>query len=126
MKAGVYLLVLLVPLGLLTGLSSGMARAAQDPDGLPGALIDDAGVELVQANCSICHALALVTSQRGDRQFWLNTIRWMQKTQNLWPIPAMQEQQILDYLAKNYNESEWGRRPPLSPALLPPQAPTAP
>ncbi len=81
--------------------------------------IQAAGFELVQGHCTACHSALIVTSQRGDASFWLNTIRWMQKTQNLWAIPAQQEQQIVAYLAKHYAEQEWGRRPQLSPLLLP-------
>lgn len=75
--------------------------------------------QLVRAHCGACHSYRLVTANRGDRSYWLDTLRWMQRTQNLWPIPPEQEIKLLDYLATNYSESEWGRRPPLSPALLP-------
>ena len=78
--------------------------------------------QLVQAHCGACHSYRLVTANRGDRDYWLSTLRWMQRTQNLWPIPFEQEAKLLDYLAANYlshNETEWGRRPPLPPALLP-------
>jgi hypothetical protein len=61
----------------------------------------------------------LVTSQRGDRQFWEDTIRWMQRTQNLWQLPTAHEAEILAYLSTHYQESDWGRRPPLSPSLMP-------
>lgn len=82
-------------------------------------LIDAPGVNLVRGHCSACHSLSLVTSQRGDAEFWLDRIRWMQKKQNLWPIPADQETAIISYLAANYAETEWGRRPNLSPELRP-------
>ena len=77
------------------------------------------GDVFVRAHCGACHSLDLVTTQRGDREFWLKTIRWMQKTQNLWPLPPDQEKQILDYLAANYADEDRGRRPPLDPELLP-------
>jgi hypothetical protein len=93
-------------------LLTSVASAADD-------LKDDTGVVFVRAHCGACHSLALVTAQRGDRDFWLDTIRWMQRTQNLWPLPKDQEDAILDYLAKNYDETEWGRRPPLARSLLP-------
>jgi hypothetical protein len=80
-------------------------------------LIIAPGWQLVSAHCGACHSHQLVTSQRGDAEFWLNTIRWMQRTQNLWALPADQEPQIIAYLAEHYSESEWGRRPPLSPSL---------
>ena len=73
----------------------------------------------VRAHCAACHSLDLVTSQRGDRDFWLRTIRWMQKTQKLWPLPPDQEKLILDYLAANYSEDDRGRRPHLDVDLLP-------
>ena len=82
-------------------------------------LAEDTGDIYVRAHCGACHSLKLVTAQRGDREFWLKTIRWMQRTQNLWPLPEEQETLILDYLAKNYNETEWGRRPPLRQVLMP-------
>ena len=82
-------------------------------------LVEAAAKPLVIGHCSACHSINLVTSQRGDRAFWLKTIRWMQETQNLWPIPTEHENQILDYLAEHYSETEWGRRPPLEQELLP-------
>jgi len=103
------------------------------PHGIPGESppkpapkIDDAtglkmsaNWELARAHCGVCHSYRLVTANRGNREYWLDMLRWMQRTQNLWPIPPEQESQLLDYLADNYNETEWGRRPPLSPSLIP-------
>ena len=85
-------------------------------------LIVAPGWELVAAHCGGCHSHALVTAQRGDADFWLSTIRWMQKTQNLWQIPEPQETTLIDYLATHYNETEWGRRPPLPRSLMPADA----
>lgn len=90
--------------------------SAQSP---ANALIEAPGAELVQAHCSACHSLALITSQRGDKTFWLKTIRWMQATQNLWVLPADHEARIVAYLSKHYAETEWGRRPHLEPQLMP-------
>lgn len=84
-------------------------------------LAEGEGAMLVTGHCSACHSLQLVTAQRGDRTFWLNTIRWMQKTQKLWDIPADQEEVILSYLETHYNETQWGRRPPLPASLMPSQ-----
>lgn len=80
----------------------------------------DTGWELASAHCGACHSHRLVTAQRGDAEFWRRTIRWMQKTQNLWQIPEDQEQILIDYLARNYNETDWGRRPALAVSLRPP------
>jgi len=103
-----------------TALSLG-ASAEESPNSIDPAtgLIVAEHWELVRAHCGVCHSYRLVTANRGDRRYWLDTLRWMQRTQNLWPIPAEQEAKLLTYLAENYNETQWGRRPPLSPALLP-------
>ena len=93
------------------------ARAAER-DPVTG-LIVGPGWELVRAYCGACHSYRIVTSQRGDARFWSDTIRWMQRTQNLATLPADHERSIVDYLAGNYAESEWGRRPGLSKDLLP-------
>lgn len=82
-------------------------------------LLKAPGWELVRAHCGSCHSYKLVTSQRGDAAFWAKTIDWMQRTQNLWPIEATQRSQIETYLGAHYNETDWGRRPMLSPALMP-------
>ena len=97
--------------GSLLWLASGTTSAAD--------LIKDQGWQLVTAHCSGCHSLQLVTGNRGNRQMWLETIRWMQKSQNFWQLDAKTEGQILTYLAKNYPPAEAQRRPALPPALLP-------
>jgi len=83
-----------------------------------GLVIDDHW-ELVKAHCSACHSPKLVTQNRGNRQNWLDMIRWMQETQGLWAFDTPTETAILDYLEKNYAPSAVYRRAPLSPALLP-------
>ena len=60
----------------------------------------DTGFELVRANCTACHSSGLVIQNRMNRETWLDTIRWMQKTQGLWPL-GDNEKPILDYLAKH-------------------------
>ena len=101
---------------LLLAVRAPAADSATDPD--TGLLIAP-GWELVRANCGACHSFRLVTAQRGDEAFWTDAIRWMQRTQNLWQIPAEVETPLIAYLAANYNETDWGRRPPLSPSLMP-------
>ena len=82
-------------------------------------LIEAPGVNLVRAHCSSCHSERLVTQNRGTRDDWLRTIRWMQETQNLWAIPPDAEKAILDYLATHYPPGRAARRPPLHPSLMP-------
>ena len=78
------------------------------------------GWELVRTHCTACHSTRLITQQRGDAAQWLALIRWMQRTQNLWPIPAAEEAAIVTYLASSYPPAPRYRRRPLAAALLPP------
>ncbi len=82
-------------------------------------LIKAPGWELVRANCGGCHSHALVIQQRADRQTWLDMIRWMQASQNLWQFRPDTEAQILDYLAANYPPQPNRRRAPIPPSLMP-------
>ena len=109
-----YLWALLISLAVTPAVA-----AQQDPK--TGLALED-GWELVKAHCGACHSYRLVTSQRGDAAFWLETIRWMQDKHNLWQLPGSQERKIVDYLAGNYDDVDWGRRPPL-PAHLAPTLP---
>ncbi len=82
-------------------------------------LIKDTGWELVRAHCGGCHSHKIVTNQKADRQTWLDIIRWMQATQNLWQFDPATEAGILDYLAKNYPPQPNRRRAPIPPSLMP-------
>ncbi len=106
----------MIPMLLLTATGTPAAAAGKDP---ATGLIIAPGWELAAAHCGACHSHALVTAQRGDADFWRSTLRWMQRTQNLWQIPQPQETALIDYLASNYNETDWGRRPPLPVSLMP-------
>lgn len=74
--------------------------------------------QLVRAHCSACHSAKLVTQNRLSRDNWLATIRWMQKTQGLWPL-GEQEEPILDYLETYYSPVKVSRRAPIPKALMP-------
>ena len=78
------------------------------------------GWETVKANCTACHSAKFITGQRGDRNTWLEMIRWMQNTQGLWPLDHNTEETILSYLASQYPPSRLGRRANLPAAALPP------
>ncbi len=104
-------------------LSTAAAQAAEPEIDTDTGLVIAPGWEMAAAHCGGCHSHALVTAQRGDAEFWRATIRWMQRTQNLWQIPETQEQTLLAYLEANYNETDWGRRPPLPLSLMPRQRP---
>ncbi len=76
--------------------------------------------ELVRANCTPCHSAKLVTQQRGTAEQWLRMIRWMQASQNLWPLDDNTESRIIAYLADNYPPDAARRRAAIPPALMPP------
>jgi mono/diheme cytochrome c family protein len=92
--------------------------AAQEIDAATG-LVRAPGFEHVRANCGGCHSYRLVTQQRADRQTWLDIIRWMQATQNLWQFEPEVEEAILDYLTTNYPPRADRRRAPIPPWLMP-------
>lgn len=83
-------------------------------------LIESEGFVTVRANCTVCHSARLITQQRATRSGWLEMIRWMQATQNLWPLDPTTETTILDYLATHYAPSGSWRRAPLPPSQRPP------
>ena len=74
--------------------------------------------EIVRAHCTACHSGKLVTQNRMTRENWLTTIRWMQKSQGLWPL-GVQEPKILDYLESHYSPIAISRRPPIPTHLMP-------
>ena len=110
---------------LLLGCFMPMLASAAEIDPATG-LVRNPGWELVRVHCGGCHSHALVTSQRADRQTWLDMIRWMQATQNLWQFPPDTEAQILDYLASTYPPQPNRRRAPIPPSLMPGRKAPAP
>ena len=91
---------------------------AADIDTATG-LVVAPGWRQVRAHCGGCHSYKLVTAQRADRRTWLEIIRWMQASQNLWQFEPSTEAQIIDYLAASYPPLANRRRAPLPPRLMP-------
>lgn len=81
-------------------------------------LKEDPNLPYVVAHCTACHSSALITQNRMTREGWLQTIRWMQKKQGLWPL-GDHEVLVLDYLEKHYFPENSGRRKPIAPHLMP-------
>lgn len=75
--------------------------------------VDGNGLMTVVTHCTACHSAGLVTQNRMSREGWEQTIRWMQKTQNLWDL-GDNEVVILDYLTAHYAPQKKGRRPNLT------------
>ena len=49
-------------------------------------LVDAPGLRETVNNCTSCHSAKLVIQNRMSAERWHATIRWMQETQNLWPL----------------------------------------
>ena len=67
------------------------------------------GLMTVVTHCTACHSAQLIIQNRMNKERWNATIRWMQETQNLWPLGENQEV-IVNYLVKNYPVYSKGRR----------------
>jgi hypothetical protein len=107
----------LIALGLSTIALSIHAEEKTTYDPITGFVIGE-NYEIVRAHCTACHSAKLVTQNRMTRENWLETIRWMQKSQGLWPLGA-QEQTILDYLESHYSPIAVSRRSPIPSHLMP-------
>ena len=107
----------LILFGLCTIALSIQAVEKTTYDPITGFVIGE-NYEIVRAHCTACHSAKLVTQNRMTRDNWLETIRWMQKSQGLWPLGA-QEQKILDYLEIHYSPIAVSRRSPIPCHLMP-------
>ncbi len=76
-------------------------------------LIEAEGLMAVVNNCTNCHSSQLVIQNRMNKERWISTIRWMQRTQNLWEL-GDQEEVIVNYLVNNYPPPKKGRRQALT------------
>lgn len=76
-------------------------------------LKDAEGLMVVVNNCTNCHSADLVIQNRMNGEMWIETIRWMQETQNLWDL-GKNEDIIINYLVTNYPSINKGRRENLS------------
>ena len=89
--------------------------ADNDPDRIENGvhvrtgLVDAPGLQETVNNCTNCHSAKLVIQNRMSAERWHATIRWMQETQNLWPL-GEREEVIVNYLVTNYPPKEKGRR----------------
>lgn len=72
-------------------------------------LKDAEGLMTVVNNCTNCHSSKLIIQNRMSTENWNATIKWMQKTQNLWDLGKNQEV-IVNYLVTNYPVNAKGRR----------------
>ena len=86
-------------------------------------LIMAPGWQGVNQQCNACHSSQIVLQNRGNREFWRETLQWMIDTQGLWDLSDTWEP-TLQYLSTYYGEEEIDmatfRRKPISRALMPP------
>lgn len=91
----------------------------EDPDRIENGihvrtgLVDAPGLQATVNNCTSCHSAKLVMQNRMSAERWHATIRWMQETQNLWPL-GEKEDIIVNYLVTNYPPQKKGRREALA------------
>ena len=104
---------------------AGNAWAAEiDPE---TGLVKTGAWEEVRAHCGICHALGLVTSQQGGPAVWIETIRRMRESHNMYDLAPESEARLVAYLAEHFAADAPGtrrhRRAPLPEALMPSTCP---
>lgn len=93
--------------------------SSDDPDRIENGihvrtgLIDAPGLQETVNNCTSCHSAKLIMQNRMNAERWHATIRWMQETQNLWPL-GENEAIIVNYLTTNYPPKNKGRRETLA------------
>jgi cytochrome c5 len=101
---------------LTAAVSAAHTVAGGEPVDKKTGLVIDKGFDIVQTWCTACHSARLITQAGKTRDGWRDTIRWMQATQGLRDL-GEREDEILDYLSKNYGV------PPAAAPLRPPVAP---
>ena len=70
-----------------------------------GAFKQDAGAEIANGQCLICHSVEYVTMQPPmPRAFWKGSVQKMQQKYGA-PIPEEQVEPVVDYLVRNYGVS---------------------
>ena len=113
-------------LGLLIGALCFQQSASALEIQLPpetAAFKQDAGAELANGQCLICHSVEYVSSQPPmPRAFWKASVLKMQSKYGA-PITDAQVEPLLDYLTKNYGVTAPGAAAPV-PSVSTPATPT--
>jgi len=96
------LLLGILALALPAVAASAEKTIALPPDNAHGALKPGPGMELVQANCLICHSTDYIVMQpRGDAKQWQGVVTKMIKVYGA-PISEADAKAIAEYLATAY------------------------
>src|SRR5881628_1737503 len=97
---------------LLMFLTSRAAEIQLPPE--TGAFKQDAGAEIANGQCLICHSVEYVTSQPPmGHAFWKASVVKMQQKYGA-PIADPQVEPLADYLTRNYGVSTNGQSAPVS------------
>jgi cytochrome c5 len=100
------LLLGILALALPAIAASAEKSIALPPDNGYGALKPGPGMELVQANCLICHSTDYIVMQpRGDAKQWQGVVTKMMKIFGA-PIPPEDEKAIVEYLASAFGPAK--------------------
>lgn len=99
-----------VPCGRLPLALAGLALLLAPPPSAQGQgpLPPGEGRTLVQALCSGCHSLRLVTQQGQSRERWDKTLDWMVEEQGMAEPGPRNREVILDYLAEHFGAEGGG------------------
>lgn len=112
--------------GPLAAQEKNQEKIAIDPE---SGLAIAPGFPIVKAYCTACHSAKLVSQAGKTRAGWIESIRWMQRTQGLFDLGEA-EGEILDYLAGQYGIRKQAggmlQLPPLASQLMPPLPPPRP
>src|SRR5215471_18155899 len=105
MSGNIRNLVLAATVG--AGVTCAMALDIQLPPET-GAFKQDAGAEIANGQCLICHSVEYVVMQPPmPRAFWKSSVQKMQQKYGA-PIPDDQVEALADYLTRNYGVSTNG------------------
>src|SRR4051812_14871629 len=99
--------ICIVVIGVCTVVTTARALDIQLPPET-AAFKQDAGADVANGQCLICHSVEYVTTQpRMPKTFWKAEVQKMQQKYGA-PIPDSQVEEVVDYLTKNYGASTNG------------------
>lgn len=94
----------LLAAGLFVALSlpgpAGALDLIREPEDMP----EGPGRDTVFYMCTACHSMQIVVQQGLSRERWDKVLIWMVEEQGMAELDQATRDEILDYLAKHYNE----------------------
>ncbi len=110
MRVSALVMVGLMVFGLPQPRSGGDARAGEP---IGQSTVEQQGLTLINARCTLCHSSDLITQQRLDRPSWTKVVDKMMA----WGAPVGPEERkfLLDYLSASYGALASTDAPPAGP-----------